>query len=81
MNQKKIKIKWPNGQISKASPGDNWLDKSLDTDISIPTGCLSGSCGACEIEANGVVFRACIDRVPDSDDQVIEVEFSCDPYW
>ena len=81
MKKKKIQIKWPNGQVTYANTGDNWLDLSINSGVSIPTGCLGGSCGACEIEANGKVYRACIDSVPDTKSELIEVDFYCDPYW
>jgi aerobic-type carbon monoxide dehydrogenase small subunit (CoxS/CutS family) len=48
--------------------------------VSIPTGCLGGSCGACEIEVNGELVRACISSVPSSND-LLQVELASDPYW
>ena len=53
-----VKINWPNKKSSNCSPGDDWLKAAYDADIEIPTGCLGGSCGACEIEVNGEVVRA-----------------------
>ena len=47
----------------------------------IPTGCLGGSCGACEIEVNGQVVRACIATVPASRSGSLTVELASDPYW
>ena len=76
---KKIKINWPNNKSTNCNPGDDWLKAALDANIEIPTGCLSGSCGACEIEVNGKVIRACIDSVPNIDE--LKVEFFNDPYW
>ena len=76
---KKVKIKWPNEKSSNCSPGDEWLKAAYDASIEIPTGCLSGSCGACEIEVDGNVIRACISTVPDKKE--IKVEFFSDPYW
>ena len=49
--------------------------------ISIPTGCLGGSCGACEIEVNGKVVRACISTVPPSKSGQLTVDFATDPHW
>ena len=60
-----VKINWPNKKSSNCSPGVDWLKAAYDADIEIPTGCLGGSCGACEIEVNGEVIRACIATVPD----------------
>jgi aerobic-type carbon monoxide dehydrogenase small subunit (CoxS/CutS family) len=47
----------------------------------IPTGCLGGSCGACEIEVNGQLVRACIATVPASRRGLLQVELASDPYW
>tara|TARA_Y100001968_G_scaffold235316_1_gene218466 strand:- start:411 stop:644 length:234 start_codon:yes stop_codon:yes gene_type:complete len=76
---KKVKIIWPNNKSSDCSPGIEWLKAANDANVDIPTGCLGGSCGACEIEVNGEVIRACIDTVPDKKE--LKVEFFSDPYW
>lgn len=81
MRQSMIEILWPNGNSSFAKPGDNWLDIALDAGIEIPTGCLGGSCGACEIEVNGKVVRACINVVPKIKSGHIKVDFALDQYW
>jgi succinate dehydrogenase/fumarate reductase-like Fe-S protein len=49
--------------------------------LPFPPGCLGGSCGACEIEVNGKVVRACISTVPPSKSGQLTVEFATDPYW
>ena len=74
-----IKINWPNKKSSNCPAGIEWLKAAHDANIEIPTGCLVGSCGACEIEVNGEVIRACIATVPDIKD--LQVEFFSDPYW
>ena len=61
---KKAKITWPNKESSHCYPGVEWLKAAYDANIEIPTGCMGGSCGACEIEVNGEVVRACIANVP-----------------
>ena len=76
---KKVKINWPNKKSSNCAPGDEWLKVAYDANIEIPTGCLGGSCGACEIEVDGEVIRACIEIVPEKKE--IKVEFFSDPYW
>ena len=76
---KNVKINWPNRISSKCSPGVEWLKAAYDANIEIPTGCLVGSCGACEIEVNGKVIRACIARV--TEEKELNVEFFSDPYW
>tara|TARA_B100000214_G_C23528084_1_gene428158 strand:- start:212 stop:445 length:234 start_codon:yes stop_codon:yes gene_type:complete len=76
---KKVIIKWPNNKSSTCSAGVEWLKAAYDANIEIPTGCLGGSCGACEIEVNGEVVRACISNVPDKKE--LKVDFFSDPYW
>ena len=75
----KVKITWPNKKSSNCAPGVEWLKAAYDANIEIPTGCLGGSCGACEIEVNGEVIRACIEKVPE--ERKLKVEFFSDPYW
>ena len=79
MNNKQIKIYWPNNKSSLCMAGEDWLKAAKDANIEIPTGCLVGSCGACEIEVNGKVTRACIASVPNKKE--LNVEFFSDPYW
>ena len=76
---KEVKIIWPNKKLTNCSPGVEWLKAAYDANIDIPTGCLGGGCGACEIEVNGDVIRACIETVPDVSE--LKVEFFSDPYW
>ena len=79
MHDKKVKIEWPNKKTSFCISGEDWLKAAHDANIEIPTGCLGGSCGACEIEVNGNVIRACISTIPDKKE--LKVEFFSDPYW
>ena len=76
---KDTKIYWPNKKSSNCYAGVEWLKAAYDANIEIPTGCLVGSCGACEIEVNGEVIRACISKVPYK--RELQVEFFSDPYW
>ena len=64
MKASEIEIEWPNGNCSFVQTGEDWLKVALEAGVDIPTGCLVGSCGACEIEVNGEVIRACIKTVP-----------------
>tara|TARA_Y100001968_G_C19433826_1_gene758514 strand:+ start:1011 stop:1265 length:255 start_codon:yes stop_codon:yes gene_type:complete len=80
MNQRKVKIEWPNGNITFAEVGNDWLEIASKSGINIPTGCLTGSCGACEIEVNGEIVRACISRIPDINSN-LKVDFLEDPFW
>jgi ferredoxin len=74
-----VTIHWPNGQTSTCSAGGDWLVAARQAGVTIPTGCLGGSCGACEIEVNGQVVRACIATVPAK--SPLRVEMASDPYW
>ena len=76
-----IIVHWPDGHTSRESIGTDWLQTAADAGVAIPTGCLGGSCGACEIEVNGKVVRACISTVPPSKSGQLTVEFATDPYW
>ena len=76
---KKVKINWPNKQSSFSCAGEDWIKAASEVNVHIPTGCLSGSCGACEIEVNGEVIRACIKSIPDKSE--LNVQFFSDPYW
>ena len=76
---KTARIIWPNNNSSNCPAGVDWLKAAYDANIEIPTGCLGGSCGACEIEVNGEVVRACIASVPDQKE--LKVDFFSDPYW
>ena len=81
MKNTDIEIEWPNGNCTFANVGADWLNIAEEAGISIPTGCLAGSCGACEIEVNGKVIRACISRVSVNESKILKVEFASDPYW
>ena len=78
---KTVTIHWPNGRISQTTPGCDWLVAAHAAAFSIPTGCMGGSCGACEIEVNGTTVRACIAAVPASRNGELTVELATDPYW
>ena len=53
MKKSSIKISWPNNIETNASEGDDWFLTAEKAGLEIPTGCLTGSCGACEIDVNG----------------------------
>jgi len=76
-----VLIRWPDGRSSEAVAGSDWLIAARNAGIAIPTGCLGGSCGACEIEVNGQVVRACIATVPGSKGGILQVELPGDPFW
>lgn len=76
-----VRLHWPNGHTSQVASGSSWLVAAEQAGVTIPTGCLGGSCGACEIEVNGRVVRACIATVPPSRTGSLTVELASDPYW
>ena len=76
-----IRIHWPNGTSTWASAGTDWLRAAQEAQLPIPTGCLGGSCGACEITVNGDTLRACLAVVPVCRSWDLTVEFWSDPAW
>ncbi|MEB3255057.1 MAG: 2Fe-2S iron-sulfur cluster-binding protein [Synechococcaceae cyanobacterium] len=76
-----VTLHWPDGRTSQTLPGRDWLLAARDAGVLIPTGCLGGSCGACEIEVNGRVVRACVATVPPSRDGALTVTLASDPAW
>ena len=76
-----IPVQWPDGRETKAEVGQDWLVAASEAGVSIPTGCMGGSCGACEIEVNGKVVRACISSVPAAKSGQLSVDFAADPFW
>ncbi|MFQ6538255.1 MULTISPECIES: 2Fe-2S iron-sulfur cluster-binding protein [Aphanothece] len=76
-----LRIHWPDGTTSQATSGSAWLEAARAAGVTIPTGCLGGSCGACEIEVNGRMVRACIATVPPARSGELRVELASDPYW
>lgn len=78
---KKVLIHWPHRQTTRCRAGCDWLEAAREAGFSIPTGCLGGSCGACEIDVNGTTVRACIATVPASQRGELSVELAMDPSW
>ena len=76
-----VRIHWPDGQSRDHRVGIDWLVAAREASVSIPTGCMGGSCGACEIDVNGTTVRACISTVPGSKRGELQVAFASDPYW
>ena len=63
MKESKIKIRCSNHNETYASEGDDWFSSAEKAGLEIPTGCLTGSCGACEIDVNGKTIRACVSDI------------------
>lgn len=76
-----VRISWPDGRSSVAEPGSDWFSAARQAGVVIPAGCMGGSCGACEIEVDGHLVRACIASVPASRSGQLRVELASDPYW
>ena len=76
-----VRIQWPDGRKREHAVGMDWLAAAKAAGVSIPTGCMGGSCGACEIDVNGTTVRACISTVPGSRSGELHVDFASDPYW
>ncbi len=81
MIKSKIKIIWPNSIETYAYEGDDWFSIAEKVGLEIPTGCLTGSCGACEIDVNGETVRACISNIKRSKGSDLKVNFTSDPFW
>ena len=81
MKKSKLKILWPNKITTFANEGDDWFLMAAKAGLEIPTGCLTGSCGACEIDVNGEIFRPCICNIKSHKKNTLIVTFASDPYW
>ena len=81
MNKQIIKITWPDYTETYASEGDDWLLIAEKAGFDIPTGCLTGSCGACEIDVNGKTIRACIEKLSSKKECNLKISLTSDPYW
>ena len=81
MKKTNLQILWPNDEISYACKGDDWFLIAKEAGLEIPTGCLSGSCGACEIDVNGVTVRPCISNIDSKSECPLKVSFTTDPFW
>ena len=81
MKKSIIKIYWPNNIFTEAYVGDNWFINAKKANIKIPTGCLSGNCGACEIDVNGKTVRPCMSNIESDSKNLLNIEFTSDPYW
>ena len=81
MKKKTLKIHWPNNHITNAEEGEDWFLKAQMVNINIPTGCLSGSCGACEIDVNGETIRPCVRNIEFKNIAYLDIKFTYDPFW
>ena len=81
MKEANIKIIWPNNKETFVSEGDDWFSSAEKAGFKIPTGCLTGSCGACEIDVNGETVRACIRDIKSNKQCKLKVCLTSDPFW
>ena len=81
MKEAKIKIIWPNNKETLVSEGDDSFSYAKKAGFEIPTGCLTGSCGACEIDVNGETVRACIRNIKKNKQCKLKVCLTTDPFW
>lgn len=70
----------PGDVMVEATVGEPLLTVADRAGISIPTGCLMGSCHACEVDLNGAAICACITSVPPAQD-VLTINLYGDPTW
>ncbi|MDJ0736170.1 MAG: 2Fe-2S iron-sulfur cluster binding domain-containing protein [Nostocaceae cyanobacterium] len=71
----------PDNVTVDAEVGESLLDVADRAGVSIPTGCLMGSCHACTVELeDGEVIRACISAVP-PESQKLTINLFSDPTW
>ena len=81
MKKKNLKIHWPNNLTTIAEEGEDWFLKAQIANLNIPTGCLLGSCGACEIDVNGETIRPCVKNIEYKNNMDLNIEFTKDPFW
>lgn len=72
----------PDDVRTTAKAGESWLAVAARAGVHISTGCLAGSCHACEIEIAGEEesVLACLQPVPAHPEQM-EVNLLSDPTW
>ncbi len=71
----------PDNVVVEADAGEPILQVAARAGIDIPTGCLMGSCHACEVEVDGgQVICSCISAIPPGTKQ-FTVNLYVDPSW
>lgn len=71
----------PDDVTVNAEVGEPLLQVADRAGVSIPTGCLMGSCHACEVELdNGETVRSCLASVPSGRDS-LTINLFFDPTW
>ncbi len=77
-----IKVRFlPDNIVINAEVGEPLLDVAEKAGVFIPTGCLMGSCHACEVELeDGTQICSCISSIPPEMEELIINVYS-DPIW
>lgn len=71
----------PDDVTIAAEIGESLLKVADRAGLSIPTGCLIGSCHACEVELeDGEIICACISTIP-PDQPEFTINLYVDPTW
>lgn len=71
----------PDNITIEAQAGESILQVATRAGVYIPTGCLMGSCHACEVElGDGTEICACISAIPAETDHLI-INLYADPFW
>jgi ferredoxin len=71
----------PDNVTVKATVGECLLEVAERAGVTIPTGCLMGTCHACTVELDdGEIIRACITPVPPVKGQ-LNIHIFTDPTW
>ena len=71
----------PDDVTIAAEPGEPLLRVAERAGVFIPTGCLMGSCHACEVEVNGAEsVCSCISAIP-SGQPNLTIDLYSDPTW
>lgn len=71
----------PDDVTTEAQVGEPILEVAERAGVFIPTGCLMGSCHACEVELeDGTPFCACITAVP-AGSETLTINLYSDPFW
>ena len=71
----------PDNVTVEAKVGEPLLDVADRAGVSIPTGCLMGTCHACTVELDdGEIIRACLTPVPE-DKEELTIHLFSDPTW
>jgi ferredoxin len=71
----------PNDVTIQAEAGEPLLEVASRAGVTIPTGCLMGSCHACEVELDdGRSICSCISSIPIGRSHLTVTLFS-DPTW